>query len=79
MLPPYLPHGFCFTPFIFRGAGGMVLCLINPQLLTLLAAPALIAFLSSLSQPMLPISFHSDFPGHLMAGKVQLGSGFWPG
>lgn len=78
MLPPYLPHGFCFTPFIFRG-GGMILCLINPQLLTPLAAPALITFLSSLPQPMLPISFHSDFSGHLMAGKVQLGSGFWPG
>lgn len=86
MLRPYLPHSFCFTPFIFLGGGGgaggsvWILRLINPAAFnTPGSAPARATLLSPLSQPLLPIFSRADFPGHLVVGKVQLGSGLRPG
>lgn len=56
------------------------MCSINPTTINIAgSAPATAMLLSPLPQLLLPISSHADFPGHLVAGKVQLGSGLRPG
>lgn len=57
MLPPYLPHSFCFTAFIFRGSWGGILCSINLAASNAAgSAPARATLLSVLPQPLLPIA-----------------------
>lgn len=73
-LPPYLPHSFCFTAFIFRGDTGLGT---NPLLPTPLAAlqPG------PCSSTRCPNPFSQLYPRRLRGkpGEIHLGPGLRPG